>query len=52
MSERLECVEVQTRATPDATVILLHGLGADGYDFVPVVRELEQAFDDYRSGRF
>jgi phospholipase/carboxylesterase len=22
-------------------VILLHGLGADGYDFVPVVRELE-----------
>ena len=41
MSELLQCVEVQTTATPGATVILLHGLGADGYDFVPVVRELE-----------
>ena len=26
---------------PTASVIWLHGLGADGYDFVPVVRELE-----------
>ena len=41
MSELLQCVEVQTNASPTATVILLHGLGADGYDFVPVVRELE-----------
>ena len=41
MSELLPCIEVQTTATPGATVILLHGLGADGYDFVPVVRELE-----------
>jgi len=41
MSELLQCVEVQTTASPGATVILLHGLGADGYDFVPVVRELE-----------
>ena len=41
MSDLLECVEVQTKATAEATVILLHGLGADGYDFVPVVRELE-----------
>jgi phospholipase/carboxylesterase len=37
----LECVEVQTREKPSATVIWLHGLGADGYDFVPLVRELE-----------
>jgi len=37
----LDCVELQTRDTPDATVIWLHGLGADGYDFVPVVKELE-----------
>ncbi len=37
----LQCVEVQTSPSPGATVILLHGLGADGYDFVPVVRELE-----------
>jgi phospholipase/carboxylesterase len=41
MSEALQCVEVQTNPSPGATVILLHGLGADGYDFVPVVRELE-----------
>jgi phospholipase/carboxylesterase len=41
MSELLQCVEVQTNAAATATVILLHGLGADGYDFVPVVRELE-----------
>ena len=41
MREPLQCVEVQTTASPAATVILLHGLGADGYDFVPVVRELE-----------
>jgi phospholipase/carboxylesterase len=41
MSELLQCVEVQTDPAPTATVILLHGLGADGYDFVPVVRELE-----------
>jgi phospholipase/carboxylesterase len=41
MTEPLQCVEVQTQSAPNATVILLHGLGADGYDFVPVVRELE-----------
>lgn len=37
----LECVELQVRPEPASTVIWLHGLGADGYDFVPVVRELE-----------
>ena len=37
----LDCVELQTRPDPDAAVIWLHGLGADGYDFVPVVKELE-----------
>jgi phospholipase/carboxylesterase len=36
-----DCVEMQTRERPDAAVIWLHGLGADGYDFVPVVRELD-----------
>jgi phospholipase/carboxylesterase len=40
-SEPLEVVELQTTPNPPATVIWLHGLGADGYDFVPVVRELE-----------
>lgn len=37
----LELVELQTTAEPARTVIWLHGLGADGYDFVPVVKELE-----------
>ena len=37
----LELVELQTTATPTRAVIWLHGLGADGYDFVPVVKELE-----------
>lgn len=41
MSTLLECVELQTNSSPTATVIWLHGLGADGYDFVPVVRELQ-----------
>ena len=39
----LDCVQVQTSRTPAATVLWLHGLGADGYDFVPAVRELEAA---------
>ncbi|MEJ5211442.1 MAG: alpha/beta hydrolase-fold protein [Burkholderiales bacterium] len=33
-------VEVTTGPRPGASVIWLHGLGADGYDFVPIVREL------------
>ena len=33
-------VELATGADPVATVIWLHGLGADGWDFVPIVREL------------
>jgi phospholipase/carboxylesterase len=41
MAELLDCVELQTDPDPRHAVIWLHGLGADGYDFVPVVRELE-----------
>jgi phospholipase/carboxylesterase len=37
----LECVELQTQAAPKASIIWLHGLGADGFDFVPLVRELQ-----------
>lgn len=37
-SDVLEPVELQTVPQPNATVIWLHGLGADGYDFVPVER--------------
>ncbi len=34
------CIEITTGPSPDAAVIWLHGLGADGNDFVPVVSEL------------
>jgi len=33
----LPCVEVQPKRAAEATVIFLHGLGADGHDFEPVV---------------
>ncbi len=33
-------IEQETRPDPDAAVIWLHGLGADGYDFAPIVPEL------------
>jgi phospholipase/carboxylesterase len=36
----LETIEVETGSAPSAAVIWLHGLGADGNDFVPVVKEL------------
>ena len=36
----LETVEQQTGAAPEWSVIWLHGLGADGHDFEPVVDEL------------
>lgn len=36
----LPCVEIEPRRAADATVIWLHGLGADGHDFAPIVPEL------------
>ncbi|WP_166263839.1 alpha/beta hydrolase [Marinobacter caseinilyticus] len=36
----LECIEIETNPSPDAAVIWLHGLGASGHDFEPVVPEL------------
>lgn len=38
--EFLPAIEQETRSNPDAAVIWLHGLGADGYDFAPIVPEL------------
>jgi phospholipase/carboxylesterase len=40
MHMTLETIEVETAPHPDAAVIWLHGLGADGRDFEPVVPEL------------
>ena len=39
-AELLPCIELETGSRPDAAVIWLHGLGADGRDFVPIVGEL------------
>jgi len=36
----LECVEHETGPSPAWTVLWLHGLGADGHDFAPIVPEL------------
>ena len=41
MSELLETLEIETGPSPRAAVIWLHGLGADGHDFEPIVPELE-----------
>ena len=37
----LETIELETAPNPVATVIVLHGLGADGNDFVPIAKELD-----------
>ena len=41
MTALLTCVELETGAHPDASVVWLHGLGADGNDFVPIVEEMK-----------
>jgi len=38
--QTLPYLSVETAAEPDATVIWLHGLGADGHDFEPIVPQL------------
>jgi len=40
MSE-LDSIIIETREQPDAAVIWLHGLGADGNDFVPIVEQMQ-----------
>jgi len=37
----LETIEVETGPNPTASMLVLHGLGADGNDFVPVAQELD-----------
>jgi phospholipase/carboxylesterase len=36
----LETIEIETGPKPNAAIIWLHGLGADGHDFEPIVPEL------------
>lgn len=40
MSE-IKSLEICSGPSPDASIIWLHGLGADGYDFAPVVEALQ-----------
>jgi phospholipase/carboxylesterase len=40
MNALLETHEVETGKDPKISIIWLHGLGADGFDFVPIVPEL------------
>lgn len=37
----LETHEIETGPNPRTTLIVLHGLGADGHDFVPICKELD-----------
>ena len=41
MSQTLDAIEIETDSNPATSIIWLHGLGADGNDFVPVVKELK-----------
>ena len=41
MSSTLKTLEISTSENPTAAVIWMHGLGADGSDFVPIVKELD-----------
>lgn len=43
MTTTLETIELTTTDKPTAAVIWMHGLGADGNDFVPIVKELNLA---------
>src|SRR6187397_3092514 len=41
MTALLPCVEAGPRNDADGAVVLLHGLGADGHDFAPIVPMFE-----------
>lgn len=46
LSERsplLDCVEFETGSNPRATVVWLHGLGADGFQSEPLIRHLTRS---------
>jgi phospholipase/carboxylesterase len=38
---QLHTIELETKTNPTASIIWMHGLGADGNDFVPIVHELD-----------
>jgi phospholipase/carboxylesterase len=40
MPDQLDAIEIETGPSPTASIVWMHGLGADGNDFVDVVPEL------------
>jgi phospholipase/carboxylesterase len=38
---QLDAIELSTGPNPKASIVVLHGLGADGNDFVPIAQELQ-----------
>jgi phospholipase/carboxylesterase len=40
VTQQAEALEIESAPSPDAAVLWLHGLGADGHDFEPVVPQL------------
>jgi phospholipase/carboxylesterase len=44
VTDRLETLEIATGDSPELSIIWLHGLGADGHDFEPIVPELRLPF--------
>lgn len=41
MTTYLDTIEIESASNPTVAVIWLHGLGADGNDFVPIVNEID-----------
>jgi phospholipase/carboxylesterase len=41
VADLLDSIEIETSANPQRSVVWLHGLGADGNDFAPIVPELD-----------
>ena len=37
----MDVIEAESGDNPGATILILHGLGADGNDFVPIAQELD-----------
>ncbi len=48
MTDLLDNITIEPNAKAQASVIWLHGLGADGNDFVPIVSQLGLPFDHVR----
>jgi phospholipase/carboxylesterase len=40
VADLLEAIEIETAASPACSIVWMHGLGADGHDFVDIVPEL------------